>query len=116
MSALERKPEPGDPDYDLSAFKQDVFGGPFRRAYTLATFGMAIVVGSMFLTGNPTAIYGPIYVTGTPAKVFAVLILLGLASIAVGNWWVYFRARRNNANTQSSATAPAPPRSPEPDK
>jgi hypothetical protein len=105
MNALDRKPEPGDPDYDLAAFKQDVFGGQFRRAYTLATFGMAIVVGWMFISPDP-AIYGPIYATGTPAKVFAVLILLGLASIAVGNWWVYFRARRNNTNIRQSARLP----------
>jgi hypothetical protein len=110
MNAPERKPEPGDPDYDLSAFKQDVFGGSFRRAATLATFAMAIVVGWMFISPNPPAIYGPVYVTGTPAKVLAVVFLLVWATVAIGSWRVYFIARRKNANTQSSVTAPDPPR------
>jgi hypothetical protein len=107
MNASERKPEFGDPDYDLSAFKQDVFGGPFRRAATVATFAMAKVVGWMFISPTPPAIYGPIYVTGTPAKVLAVVFLLVWAIIAIGSWRVYFIARRNDANTQSSAPGPA---------
>jgi hypothetical protein len=100
MNEERRKPQFGEPDYDAAAFAEDVFGGRFRWAATLATIASALLVASRFLLATPPDIPFP-HLTGTAATVAVVLLFLFWLSLAI---MISRRAAPTRAQNQATTS------------
>jgi hypothetical protein len=86
-----RQPQPGDPDYDFAAFREDLFGGGLRWfATVLAVVSAAFAVG-VFSRLIPPDLYWPIHATGRAAKAIVIGALVLWSATAAANWRAHLR-------------------------
>lgn len=91
----ERKPQFGDPEYDIAAFANELTGNGMRWLSTiLAAASLGLLVFLAALDGEP-AIYYPIHVEGTTAVLIiaACFVLWGL--VAAAGWIRWLKKRRD---------------------
>jgi hypothetical protein len=79
-------PQLGDPDYDITAFGREVFGGGLRWLATVLAAVAALFVIAIFAELLPPDMSWPIRARGTAATLIAVGALVLWSVIAVVNW------------------------------
>lgn len=95
-----RKPQLGDPDYDLRSFGNELTGGGLRWVATilvLATLGFIIYLATNY--GWAASVQGPLPIQGGGLYTVLCIVLLIWVGLGIVNWRNWSRSHHQNDET-----------------